>query len=423
MTSDEPSIDSLYADVLNDDPTLSHVVETLHREVQIAFAAPMPSQLAAEIERRVLHASALQPKQRSLLRDAFSAVHRRSRVAVLSVVVAIAVVAAGTFAYAASSGVIRVQNPERTATPHALTGVPQFTFAVRSYRSTEPASAAQESGLPVAYLSPVPANLVGGTVETAVIPPGKGSESGTGSKVDFRLRSAVRYRANGHTVVIELTQPSTTIVNRYHFWLGNHTIVLSSGERAWTQVLPEVTPYIVTFVSGQYLVGVASDLSVAQTEDIASHVIVSREAQNPARVRGTWPTPVPMDTPIAGIRVEVFGGASHYVDSHGRQVLGYQFAFRNFGTVGVNDLAVAMILPRGLAFAGKPPVQFKGNNDGREWTWPIGSGYGGFDDKTLLRVTDPAAFERGLAVRVSWTENGVPHQKTFHFPITKALRR
>jgi hypothetical protein len=421
MTSNEPSLESVYPELLNHDPEFSGIVEALDREARIAYGGPMPVALRTIIECMAAEAAVPASRQSWSPRDVWNEIRGGTRRGILAVVAATAIVAAGSLAYAAGGGIIRVQIPEQMVTPGArgeVSGFPQFTFAISTYRAIDPRTAAHDSGLPVAYLSPVPAEVAGGTVETSIPPPGQASETGTGSKVEFTLRSAVRYRANGHTVVVELTEPSAAIIAHYHLWLGDHSVQLPGVGRAWTQVLPEPTPYIVTFVSGPYLVGVASDLSMAQTEDIASAAVVSPEVGNPAGIPGNWPAPLPVDTPIPGVQMEVYGSADHYVDADGHPGLAYQFAFRNIGMEEVHDEAVSMILPPGLAFAGTPPVPFTETSAGdREWTWPIGSGYGSFDDRSELAVTDATAFDRGLEVRVSWTENGVAHQKTFHFPI------
>src|SRR5438067_1156831 len=83
----------------------------------------------------------------------------------------------------------------------------------------DPARAAQESGLPVAYIQQPPAPW-SRQVSVSLSPY-------TGPwiphQISFAWRSAVRYTGGGHTVVVVLGEPSPAAIKRYAFLLGEHT--------------------------------------------------------------------------------------------------------------------------------------------------------------------------------------------------------
>ena len=212
------------------------------------------------------------------------------RLAALAMVALAALITAGTLGYA-SSQVIRVLLPEQPVPPGGINNVmplPDVPLlpGVR-YRAMDPAEAAQESGLPVAYLSSVPADLQG-SVGTEVTP--QNPALPTNTDVVLHVDSLVRYSGDGHTMILELSKPSSSFIANYEVYLGDHTVHLTNGQPAWTSVFPQsFQPNVVAFVSGPYIVAAASDLPFDQLEQIASGVTVSPEASHPAGIPSAEP--------------------------------------------------------------------------------------------------------------------------------------
>jgi len=225
--------------------------------------------------------------------------------------------------------------------------------------------------------------------------------------------SLVRYRGKGHALIIELSEPSPAVIAKYRVLLGNHTVRLPNGQPAWTSVsIQSFQPNVVSFVAGQYIVSVASNLSLARTEQLASTVTVSPETADATRrgIPSTWPTPLPADTAVPGVEIAMVGTADHYVSPNGKRGLQYDLQIGNRGMGQEQNEDVTLLLPPGITFANHTP--------GNRYIIHFGGGNGVVGGTEDLMVTDQNAFDQGLTVRVTWTEHGAAGVRTFHFPIT-----
>lgn len=422
MTTNDASIETRYRDVFapSDDHDLKEIVGVLDRDLTRAYVVETPPAVRATIERIVEErGQALRSRQGAAGRSFmgrlvawWQRLWRTRRVAALALAAAITLGTAGCIGYA-SHQIIRVFLPEQgmpAGEANDVTALPVMPFPwFQRYRAIDPARAARESGLPVAYFSAVPSDLRGdvGTVIYEQKPWLK-----TEGQVVLRMHSLVRYRGSGHTVLLELSEPSPPVVAKYRILLGEHTIHLANGTPAWTSVeIQSYEPNELSFVWGQYIVTLASDLPFDRVEELASTVTVSPEASNPAQrgIPPTWPTPLPAETAVPSVDIQVAGSAEHYVSAHGKPGLRYHFDIGNRGFGHEADEDVTLLLPSGIAFVDHTPrdhytIHFGGSN---------GSIFGTED----LVVTDDSAFDKGLTVRVTWREQGVVKERAFQFPI------
>jgi hypothetical protein len=423
VSMSRPSVETSYADILTAgvDADLRGIVGTLDRDLTVVYAAEPPPAVRATIDRlasdRREALLAEQAKVRRSLRGRLIASWRRlwttRRLWAVAVAVALMLITAGAIGYA-SSQVIRVFIPEQPpptggfSDVRVLPNVPIMPFV--RYRSIDPARAAQESGLPIAYLSAIPLDLRG-TVGTVVYEHGPWLT--TDSRAVLRVHSLVRYRGGGHTLIIELSEPSPAIIAKYRILLGNHTVLLANGQPAWTSVfLGSFQPNVVSFVSDQFIVSIASDLSLDRIEQVASDTTVSPEATDPGqrRIPSTWPTPLPADTAVPGVDIAMVGTVNDYVAPDGNLTLQYSLQLGNRGMGQEQNEEITLLLPPGIAFADRTP------ND--RLLIHFGGGNGVVGGTETLVVTDRSAFGKGITVRVTWTEHGVPGERTFSFPIT-----
>jgi len=402
----EQELQSQYADMDSDaEPDTVDLIARL----DVAYQSSRPpahfiaetGKLLAERRRRTFVSL---PTWRSVLRD-------RPLLGTATIILAVLLVTASV-AYAANS-IIHVWPPERglrsDVVPIGNSLPPQ---SEQRYRTIDPARAARESGLPVAYLSYIPPALHG-SVGVQLVEPVPWPEPQR--TMPEQIRSTVRYRGSEHTLLVTLFELAPQVIEKHPVLVGEHTVHLPNGKDAWASVQPqEVVPSWVTMVRDGYLVSLYSDLPLSEVEQLATSVTVAPPLGD-ASTRGipaTWPTPLPADTPIPGVDIAVMGSVGRDLSSHPPR-LTYFLKIGNRGTGHKENMMLTLVLPSGLSFGGDSP--------GSEHTIPsFGSGNGAVGGDLPLVITDPAAFDQGLDVRVTWTENGVRGERTFHLPFSPA---
>jgi hypothetical protein len=320
-----------------------------------------------------------------------------------------ALLVTASVAYAATS-LIRVWSPERPPTHDVVfisNSLPPLGF--QRYRALDPPRAARESGLPVAYLSEIPAPLKG-TVGVQFMPPAAWPIAQ--KTMPERMRSAVRYRGNGHTLIVALFELAPRVVEKHPVLVGERTVHLPNGDDAWATTAPwMVESNWVSSVRDGYIVSLYSDLPMVEVERLATMVAIIPPSGD-ASSRGipsTWPTALPADTPIPGVDIALMGTVGRDLSSHPPR-LTYFLELGNRGRGHEKHLTLTLVLPPGLAFAGETPR--------REHTMALRPGTGGIGGDLPLVITDEHAFEHGIDVRLTWTENGVNGERTFHLPIS-----
>lgn len=185
----------------------------------------------------------------------------------------------GTVVYAATS-VIRVHRPEQPLTRNV---VPYFVpMAMRHYRVENPATA---GGRPIAFLSHPPASF-SRSIAVSQSPPLDWKRY---PDIDAVIRSTVRYRGAGHTVLVTVFEPSPRDIRTKVFELGTTTMHLANGQLAWSSSNPgrafdrDIQPLArtvnaVEFTNGRFIVGVFSDLPVSTVSALAAQVVVRAPA-------------------------------------------------------------------------------------------------------------------------------------------------
>ncbi|MDQ2740702.1 MAG: hypothetical protein M3Z66_00110 [Chloroflexota bacterium] len=181
----------------------------------------------------------------------------------------------GTVVYAATS-VIRVHLPEQPLTRKV---VPYFLpTAMRHYTFENPATA---GGRPVAFLGHPPASF-SRSIAVSLSSPFNWNGN---PAIDAVVRSTVRYRGTGHTVLVTMFEPSPKDVGTKVFELATKTMHLANGQRAWSSSSPgraldrDIQPPAQTvngveFTHGRFIVGVFSDLPVPAVSALAAQVVV-----------------------------------------------------------------------------------------------------------------------------------------------------
>jgi len=266
-------------------------------------------------------------------------------VSTLAAVLLCAAIAAGTVVTAATW--LRVERPEEPSGEVALFPPILPPRDEVQYRLLDPATAAQESGLAVAYLRQPPPGLAE-RVEVNVLPQSAWSAT---DDVAIAVRSMVRYRGSGHTVLVVLDEPSPGMAQKELLALGDRTVRLADGREGWLSTHPNWPGgNALILVHHQYLVVLVSDLSGEQLQELASEVVVVPPS-GAAADRGIppdWPTPVPDDLVVPGADIAVTGEVQ--IGGSARQpTMDFSASLGNRGSGIAEDLQVAVEFPSSLA--------------------------------------------------------------------------
>ncbi len=397
-----------YADIAEDglDAGTVRLIGTLDATYQARLA---PTHFVAETRTLLQRRHANRSHRRTVFGLTLS-LRGRPFVGMVAVLLAVLLVTV-TVAYAATS-LISVFPPEKQPTQDVVfvgNGLPPSETL--RFRTIDPARAARESGLPVAYLPQAPAGLRGSTGVLLFRPSPWPVTHGV---VNEQTRSVVRFRGDTHTLMIALFELAPSLAGHPVMLAGEHTIHLTNGEVAWTSTQPEtLESNWLTMVVDSYVVTLYSNLPLSDIESLATSVKVAPPSGDPsmAGIPAGWPTPLPAETPIPGVDIALTGSVVRDLSSR-RPRLTYFLTFGNRGTGHEQHLRLTLILPRGLAFAGHPLTQ--------EHVIPFGSGNGGVGGDLPLVVSGENAFDDGLDVRVTWTTNGAEGERTFHMAFSPA---
>ncbi len=123
---------------------------------------------------------------------------------------------------------------------------------------------------PVAQLAAPPADLAR---ELAVYFPAIAATTDP-TMVSFQILASVRYRGNGHTVLVTTARPSAAAAQTPAV-LGEHTIKLADGSTAWSMTgIPSDTPNQVVFLRDNLISTVAGDLPISSLQELAAQVVI-----------------------------------------------------------------------------------------------------------------------------------------------------
>jgi hypothetical protein len=415
----EHELRSQYIDILDngDDASMMNLITQLDAAYQ---AGSPPARFVAEA--RQLIKGRCTERQRGIHYPTFGLgrfIGERRLIGMATVLLAAVLITAG-IAFAAATSVIRVWPPGKSPAPNVVfitNSLPPLSY--QRFRALDPARAAHQRGLPVAYLARVPKALKG-SVGVQIFVPKPCPKSNTPVArvcaaarhagplaVPERIRSLVRYHGS-HTLLIALFQLAPA-VEKHPVLLGERTVHLPNGQDAWINVAPEsVESNWVTMVRGNYIVSLYSDRPMRAVQRMATTVKLSPPSGKPNRrgIPSSWPAPLPAATQITGVDIVLIGTVSHGPSTRGPH-LTYSFTFGNRGSGHEHKLRFTLVLPPGLVFAG--------HSSRRRHTIWCGSGNGGFAGDLPLLINDERAFGRGMAVRAAWTENGRSRRHVFHF--------
>lgn len=335
------------------------------------------------------------------------------RVPSLAAALLLAVILAGTVVYAAS--LLRVHPPEEPVRGGAAADIivpPLLPPAgEEQYRLMDPVRAAKESGLPLAYLPRPPAGL-----DEVAVSLGAQRAPSDAAEVSLAIRSIVRYRGGGHTLLVVLDEPSPGMAREHSLVLGERTVRLPDGREAWAETHPEwPQANTVSTVVDRYVVVVASDLPEERVRELASRVMVSPPSGAAAErgIPAGWPTPVTREQ--ANTADVVVTGDIDAEASGDRASLSFDLSIGNSGGRSADDVRVVVAFPPALAeraledYRG-PPIQDMGPSER--------SGFGGevaFDTSGMAPAAVREALAEGIRVRAMWIDRGQPEQRTFEF--------
>jgi hypothetical protein len=375
------------------------------------------------------------------------------RMASLAVLAVLALAILSGAVYAAGS-IIRVYHPEDHVSPTnaaRLFWIPSLPpYPTVHYRSLDPRTAATQSGYAVAYLRTAPPDIAA-SVGVDISPHVGWPKQVSGPQpTDPRLRglaiairSVVRYRGSGHTVIVLLNEPSPTAINTQELVLGERTIHLPNGQEAWASAaLSSALPFIhsqpgtipftgprsgnvntLAWVVGHYVVSLWSDLSEARLRQLAAQAVVVPPAARPSQrgIPPTWPTPLPLERLPARLQAAVSGGVT-YRRQGTTLTMRYTFDLSSYGQGALygldkwHNVSITVLFP--------PSLQRRTSDPVRRQTFPGGDG--GIGGDTTFRVADMGsgplaqAVRQGVTVHVAWTERGQRRRQSFHFPIIPA---
>lgn len=363
------------------------------------------------------------------------------RVVSLAILAVLALAILSGAVYAAGS-IIRVYHPEGHGSPATLG--PLFwspalpPYQIVHYRALDPRRAAQESGFAVAYLRDPPRDIRA-MVGVNILPHVGWSKHASGPQptdpklrgLAVAIRSVVRYRGAGHTVIVLLNEPSPIAINTRELLLGEHTVHLPDGREAWASVgLSTGLPYIqprsgtvntLAWVEGHYVVSLWSDLPAASLQQLAATAVVVPPRATPSQrgIPATWPTPSPLDRLPARLQAVVSGGATY--QRHGTKLtIAYLFNFAGYSQGALygldkwHNVSVTVVFPPALQRRTRDLVPHQTFGGG-------GFGTGGDSMFQVAGMTSDElarALGRGVTVRLAWTEHQQRRGQTFPFPLT-----
>lgn len=345
--------------------------------------------------------------------------------------------------YAAGS-IIRVYHPEHQVSPHEmhkLFWIPSLPpYQTVHYRLLDPLRAAMESGYAVAYLRTPRANI-NTSVGVDILPHvGWPKQTRGPQPVDpalrglaIAIRSVVRYRGGGHTVIVLLNEPSPVMIKTSELMLGEHTTHLSDGREAWassnlSSALPFIQPRSGTvntlaWVTNHYVVSLSSDLPEAKLRQLAVNTVVlaPKALASQRSIPTTWPTPLPLERLPRRLQAAV-SGVVNYRQRGTKLTIDYQFNLASYGQGALygfdtwHDISMSLVLPRALqrhTHGRIPHLTFPGGNGGT----------GGNNTLTIVGMSQNAlthALRQGVTVRLTWIDNSGRRHQLFHFPLTPA---
>jgi hypothetical protein len=255
------------------------------------------------------------------------------------------------------------------------------------------------------------------------------------------IRSVVRYRGGGHTVIVLLNEPSPTAIKTRELYLGQHTVHLPNGQEAWASAdqlsgVPFIHPQpstapsmhpgldtvnMLAWVEGNYVVSLWSDLSEARLRQLAAttEVVPPNAIPSQRGIPSNWPTPLPLDRLPARLQAVASGGATY--QRHGTTLtVAYLFNFTSYSQGALygldrwHDVSVTVVFPPALQQRSTEPMPHQ--------TIPGGNfGTGGditFKVAGMAPATLTRALRQGGTIRLAWTEHQQRRRQTFHFPLT-----
>jgi hypothetical protein len=339
---------------------------------------------------------------------------RRWSVLLLAALLALAL--AGTAV--ASTSLLRLQRPEQhpsggnTMVMAFAGAMPWILCQPAAFQPLDPSRVAPLTGRPIAYLPVPPAGMDAPPQVSLIGTPGRWPQP---DAIAYGPRAVVRYHGGGHTLIVELDEVSPGMALK-SILVGERTIQLPDGRQAYASTFPGwPVPNAVAFAADRSIVTVASDLPAATVEQLAAAVLVAPAAAAPTG-DGVAAIPIASVGPIAGTAPAAPAVTGTVQHSQGRwpdSRLHVRYAIAIAATActrPAQQVQAAVEFPPALAAHAidpNPPVGFAS----------LGSaGFGGdvaFDVSGMPPATVQAALAGGIAVRVSWVEDGRRKERTF----------
>jgi hypothetical protein len=434
----EAELRARYYDIVEDgaDTGTVRLIETLDTAYQSGMP---PASFVAETRALLRQRHAGPSRGRTVLGLALPS--RARPFAGLAAVLLAAVLVTATVAYAANS-ILHIYHPEQPGPPplSRLFWVPSLPpYPTVRYRTLDPARAAHESGYAVAYLHKPPLDLstsVGVDIFPHVGWPPMVQPRLTAPRFQglaVAIRSVVRYRGGGHTVIVLLNEPSPKAIRTRLLVLGERTIHLSNGEDAWASTdvsgsLPFIRPrfgavQVLAWAHKQYVVSLFSDLPSARLRDMATDIAVIPPNADPRRRHfpRTWPAPLAPDRLPGRLRA-VISGAATYEQRGPKLTIRYLVNFGSYSQGALygldkwQDVQLRIGFPPALqrhALTRAPEARF-------------GSGAGGtggnisFNVRRLEQQEIARLLRSGMQVRLTWSEQGKRRGQSFVVPVIAA---
>lgn len=438
MLKTEPELRSRYHDIVEDgeDAETVRLIGMLDKVYQ---AGMPPTHFVTETLALLRQHRASRSRGRTVLGLALPL--RGRPFAGIAAVLLAAVLVTATVAYAAKS-ILHIYHPEQpgSAPLSRLFWVPSLPpYPTVHYRTLDPARAAHESGYAVAYIQKPPPDL-GASVGVDISPYVGWPRTVQPRLIAPRLqglavaiRSVVRYRGRGHTVIVLLNEPSPKAITTRLLVLGERTIHLVNGQAAWASTdvsgsLPFIRPrsgpvQVLAWADKQYVVSLFSDLPLALLRDMATDVAVIHPNANPRQryIPRSWPAPLPPDRLPARLRA-VISGAATYKQRGPRLTIRYAVDIGSYSQRALygldkwQDVRLRIGFPPALqrhALSSAPQARF-------------GSGSGGiggdisFSVRALGRQEIARLLRAGMQVRLTWSEQGTRRGQSFVVPVMAA---
>ncbi|MGH2442408.1 MAG: hypothetical protein ACRDFX_04525, partial [Chloroflexota bacterium] len=240
------------------------------------------------------------------------------------------------------------------------------------------------------------------------------------------VRSVVRYRGDGHAVIVLLNEPSPLAIQNRKLLLGEHTVRLPNGQPAWASSGTLGVPFIVpreganntlAWVSGHYVVSLWGNVSQATLQRLAvgTAVVPPRPAPFHRHIPANWPAPRPLDG-LPSHLAAVMTGSVLYRQFGSTVHVTYQFDATTYSRPGLYGLLKWHHVRDTILFP--PALRRRIDHPVPHQTFSGDFGVGG-DVKFAVSGIAPARLRRvlrqGVTVRLAWEERGRPRRQTFHF--------